>query len=152
MTQTVFPGDELRERRESMGLTAAEVFRRTRIRVDHIEALERGDVDALPAPCYAAGFLKSYCEFLELDPNRFIESLRACSRPTGKRFLRSRKTNAEFRPPAWMQDLVAWAVIIAILVLGWVTYTVVFQPKPPEPTEASAVEMVVPPAHDRPEF
>jgi len=148
MTQTSFPGEGLRERRESMGLSVEDVFRRIHVPVAYIEALETGALRQLPVPCYAVGFLKTYCQFLELDPNRFIESLQTCLRPPASRFLRRRRTAAPARrPPAWLHEAVTWAVVVAILLLGWMTYNVVFQPKT-EGVEADTVEMIVPPSQE----
>jgi hypothetical protein len=63
-----FPGSELRARREELGFSIYEAFRKTRVPANYIEALEQGDILNLPATCYAAGFLKTYCEFLGLNP------------------------------------------------------------------------------------
>ncbi len=133
MKQASFPGGELRARREELGVTVYEAFRRTHVPANYIEALERADIHALPATCYAVGFLKSYCEFLGVESERYVDSLRACVRPSVVRFL-AREGSAT-RPPAWLQDLVAWAAVMAILLLGWVTYTVVFQPQTQNPNK-----------------
>lgn len=74
-------GRQLRESREKLGLTLEEVERHTRIRVHHLEALERGDFAALPSSVQARGFLRNYAEFLGLDSDRllldFAETLQA---------------------------------------------------------------------------
>ena len=130
-----------------MGLSVYEVFRKTRVPIHSIEALERGDIQSVPGTCYAMGFLKTYCLFLGIDPERYLDALRACSQSSPSRFLR-RKSNPEFKTPVWIENLATWAVITAILVLGWVTYATVFRPqvKPEESrVNAGTVEMVVPP-------
>jgi len=145
MKQASFPGGELRARREELGISVYEAFRRTHVPVNYIEALERADVHALPATCYAIGFLKSYCEFLDLDVERYADSFRACVRPSAVRF-RAREGNPA-RMPGWVQDLTTWAAVIAILLLGWITYTVVFQPQAHNPSkrvDASPVEIQQP--------
>jgi len=60
-------GKRLRETRERLGLSLNEAERATRIRIYHLEAIERGDLDALPSPVQARGFLRNYAEFLGLD-------------------------------------------------------------------------------------
>jgi len=60
-------GQFLRETRERLGLTLDEVERATRIRTHHIEAIERGDFEALPSPVQARGFLGNYADFLGLN-------------------------------------------------------------------------------------
>jgi cytoskeletal protein RodZ len=148
MRQTSFPGSELREQREKMGLSVYEAFRKTRVPGNYIEALERGQVHALPATCYGVGFLKTYCLFLGLNPDRYVDSFRACSRPSAVRFLRAKNGGATFRTPDWVHDAMTWAVVTAVLLLGWVTYSVVFQPSQDNAdrrVEAGTVDLVAPP-------
>ena len=148
MRQTSFPGHELRERREELGISVYEAFRKTRVPAEYIEALERGDLHRLPVACYALGFLKTYCQFLGLGPERYLDCFRACSRPSMMRFLR-RDENEEFHLPSWVQEAVTWAVITAVVVLGWLTYSMVVQPQvdtADKRVEAGTVEMMDPPA------
>ena len=65
-------GRTLLEAREKLGLTLEEVERATRIRTHHLEALEKGMIDALPSPVQARGFLNNYAEFLGLDANPIL--------------------------------------------------------------------------------
>jgi len=144
----------LRLKREAMGLSVYEVLRKTRVPVHAIEALEQGDIAKMPETCYTMGFLKTYCLFLDLDPERYLDALRACTQSAPSRFLRY-KSDPEFRTPAWLESLMTWAVITAILVLGWVTYATVFRPQvKPEDARVNAgtVEMVAPPVPMEPEF
>jgi cytoskeletal protein RodZ len=61
------PGAQLRQARESRGLSLDEVSSRTRVQRRYLQALEEGTVDKLPEPVYARGFLKRYADFLGLD-------------------------------------------------------------------------------------
>jgi len=129
MKKAVFPGHELRRRREEMGLSVYEVFRNTRVPVEYIEALERGELRALPSVCYCIGFLKSYCTYIGLDAERFVDTFRSCSHPVPQGFLRrSLPTTRSATMPRWMDDLLTWGAVMAIVLLGWVTYTVLFAP------------------------
>jgi len=65
-------GRSLLEARERLGLTLDEAERATRIRASHLQALERGDFDALPSPVQARGFLNNYADFLGLDENAIL--------------------------------------------------------------------------------
>lgn len=60
-------GTILRKRRMLRGQSLEAVHQTTRIPKRFIEALERNDVKEFPAPVYMRGFLKSYCDFLEID-------------------------------------------------------------------------------------
>ncbi|MBN2308554.1 MAG: helix-turn-helix domain-containing protein [Candidatus Hydrogenedentes bacterium] len=149
MTEHTFPGQALRERRDEMGVSVSDVYRATHIPDDFVEALERGSLDALPAPTYALGFLKTYCRFLDLEAEPFLDSYRACTRPAPSgRFLRRRRdaTSPSLLTALWATDMVAWCTVCAILVLGWFAYTVVVRPNA-EPAEnrVEAGELMIPP-------
>src|SRR5690349_11783455 len=60
-------GEELRQRREALGLGLAEVAAALRIKPAYLAALEAGRPDELPAPIYAIGFLRAYADHLGLD-------------------------------------------------------------------------------------
>jgi cytoskeletal protein RodZ len=166
MIQRTFPGGALRKRRESLGLSIDDVFRKTRIPSSYLEALEGGVVDTLPSTCYAVGFLKSYCQFLGMDSERYVDSFRGAlagspRRSTGflggNRFWgRSHASGPpELQKPGLLSDVVTWAAICAILALTWAAYTVTVRPKA-EVTDgrvqAGTVEMKVPPLPPDPDF
>jgi cytoskeletal protein RodZ len=150
MKPIAFPGHELREQREELGLSVYEVFRKTRVPANYIEALERGDVQALPSACYTTGFLKTYCQCLGLDPDRYVDSFRACLRPSVTRFP-GRERDQERGTPAWLQDVTTWAIVMAIVLLGWITYTVVIRPHPDDVdqrVQATTVDLTPPVPQD----
>lgn len=129
MNEFAFPGDELRERREAMGLSVDDVYRKLRIPPKFVESLESGDLERLPAMCYATGFLKTYCQLLELDPEYYADTLKECARPSGGLLTMAKRESTGSERPAWMQSAIAWGTICVVLVLGWVIYAVVIQPK-----------------------
>ena len=61
-------GSYLREARERAGMTLDELARRTRIRRQNLESLERGDWEALPSELYVRGFVKLVCREFGLSP------------------------------------------------------------------------------------
>ncbi len=63
--QTV--GERLRAAREAKKLSLDDVARQTRIPVRHLEHIERGEWDALPAITYSVGFARSYANTVDLD-------------------------------------------------------------------------------------
>ena len=60
-------GLRLREAREAKGLSLEDVARQTRIPIRHLEHIERGEWDALPAITYSVGFARSYANTIGLD-------------------------------------------------------------------------------------
>lgn len=69
-------GDVLRTRREELKLSLEEVAQRLRIRLVFLKALEDGRIDQLPGVAYAAGFLKTYADFLNLDGVALVKQFR----------------------------------------------------------------------------
>ena len=67
---SLFPkstGDKLREAREALGLTLADIASRTRVPTRHLEAIENGEYASMPSPTYAIGFAKAYARAVGLD-------------------------------------------------------------------------------------
>lgn len=60
-------GRRLREARESLGLSVAEVADQTKFAVRQIEALEADDFEHLPEMTFVRGFVRSYAKLLHLD-------------------------------------------------------------------------------------
>ena len=59
--------EQLRRAREEQKLTIYQVAEATKIKTEHIRALEAGQYDAFSAPVYIRGFVRSYAKFLKLD-------------------------------------------------------------------------------------
>ena len=72
MTQV---GLSLSEARLSRGLSLEDVERGTHISRRFIAALEAHDYGIFPAPIYARGFLRTYCRFLDMDPEPELDAL-----------------------------------------------------------------------------
>jgi cytoskeletal protein RodZ len=73
----VTPGQALAARRAERGLSIDQVAASTRIRPDHLRALEADDHEKFAAPVYAKGYLRTYALFLGLDPEELIAQLPA---------------------------------------------------------------------------
>ena len=59
--------EQLRQAREAKNLTVYQVAEITKIRTDHIRALDEGDYDIFSAPVYIRGFVRTYATLLKLD-------------------------------------------------------------------------------------
>jgi cytoskeleton protein RodZ len=66
-------GNRLRAAREAKNLDYRDLTETTRLRPRFLEALERGDWDALPSVALARGFVSTYARALGLDAARLIE-------------------------------------------------------------------------------
>jgi cytoskeletal protein RodZ len=60
-------GEQLRAAREQQKLSVYDVAEITKIKTDHIRALEQGAYEAFAAPVYIRGFLRTYSTVLHLD-------------------------------------------------------------------------------------
>lgn len=60
-------GERLRVAREAKNLSLDDVARQTRIPVRHLDHIEKGEWDALPAITYSVGFARSYANTVDLD-------------------------------------------------------------------------------------
>ena len=69
--------EQLHLGREAKSLTIYQVAEVTKIRTDHIRALEEGNFDVFSAPVYIRGFVRSYASLLKLDVAEVMEALDA---------------------------------------------------------------------------
>ncbi len=134
MKENDFPGVVLRERREAKGFSIEGARARTHVPPHCLKAFESGIFTNMPEPAYAVGFLRSYCRFLELDPEPFVDQYLVCTRPEQQggplRFMKRTPGNdAALRPrPRWMDELITWGAVCALILLGWLTYAIVVRP------------------------
>ena len=69
--------EQLRAAREARNLTIAQVAEATKIRTDHIRALEEGNFNVFSAPIYIRGSVKNYAMRLKLDVPQIMAALDA---------------------------------------------------------------------------
>jgi cytoskeletal protein RodZ len=67
--------EQLHTAREAKNLTVHQVAEVTKIRTDHIRALEEGNFNAFSAPVYIRGFVRTYAGLLKLDVPRLMTTL-----------------------------------------------------------------------------
>lgn len=66
-------GATLKTAREQQGISLDDAAEATKIRASYLTALEEEAFEQLPGPTYARGFLRSYGEYLGLDPQDLID-------------------------------------------------------------------------------
>ncbi len=101
-------GSRLRRAREARGLTLEDAERDTRISRRYLQALENEEFDVIPAPVYARGFLRSYSQYLGLDPQEMLALFPRDPYSTG---VSSRRASPEPRPatePAYGAGRPVW--------------------------------------------
>jgi cytoskeleton protein RodZ len=117
-------GAQLRTAREAKGLSIGTVSQRTRVPARALSAIERNDRTALPPPAFSRGFVRTYAEEVDLDPESLVRDyfaqFPAIAPPT---------TSVRKLPDASWQEPSRWggmasavaillAVVVAAVVLG----------------------------------
>src|SRR5256714_13761030 len=69
--------EQLRTSREAKGLTVYQVAEITKIKTDHVRALEEGNYAPFAAPVYIRGFVRTYGTLLRLDVPMLMTALEA---------------------------------------------------------------------------
>lgn len=69
--------EQLHQAREAQGLSLRDLAESTKIRSDHLEALEKADYAPFPAPVYIRGSVRTYATFLKLDVPAVLAALDA---------------------------------------------------------------------------
>lgn len=70
-------GNTLREARVRRNLTLQQIEEDTKIRVKYVQAMENEDFDVMPGATYVKGFLRTYSEYLALDPEVMLGEYRS---------------------------------------------------------------------------
>ena len=76
--------EQLRAAREAKKLTVQKVADATKIRTDHLRALEEGNFSVFSAPVYIRGSVKNYAALLKLDVPQILAALDAELKGTEK--------------------------------------------------------------------
>jgi Helix-turn-helix domain len=119
-------GETLREARMRQHLDITDVEARTKIRAKYLRALENEDFGMLPGPTFVKSFLRTYAEFLGLDPHLLVEEYRVRHDPRDESeltpFARAPAGRQRTRPPrrpSWLPAvLVVGAIVAVLLILG----------------------------------
>ena len=69
--------EQLRAAREARNLTIQQVAESTKMRTDHVRALEEGNFNVFSAPIYIRGSVKNYAMLIKLDVPQIMAALNA---------------------------------------------------------------------------
>lgn len=110
-------GPALRARREELGISFAEITRRTCIAQSTIIALESQPLDTLDAAFYIKNRLALYAKVLDIDPKSVQDFFESCINSTAD------KTEAAQRSNSMKRWLIIGGVIIALAVTAVILTT-----------------------------
>ena len=119
--------EQLRAARTAKNLTVEQVADATKIRTDHVRALEEGNYSAFSAPVYIRGSVKIYAKFLKVDELALLAVLDAELKGTEKfseppPLVEQKKTFIDYLILAlaklnWKMGFVGIIAMVAIMVL-----------------------------------
>jgi cytoskeletal protein RodZ len=125
--------EQLRAAREDKKLTVQQVADATKIRTDHIRALEEGDYNVFSATVYIRGSVKIYAALLKLDPAPLLAALAAELKTTIKfseppPLVETRKTFLDtlillLSKLNWKVGFAGVAAIAVVVVIGLSVFT-----------------------------
>jgi len=137
-------GEELRSERERRGISLERLCADTKVNQRFIEALERGEYQALPGGVFRRGFVRAYLKAVALDEAEWLprfdksygELMRSLGVGAGKQdeawttFAVNVKRN---RGGARQRYLKRWLGVLAMLLLllaaGWAVWHFMLQPR-----------------------
>jgi transcriptional regulator with XRE-family HTH domain len=149
-------GETLKRAREERGVPLDAVASATRIARHHLDALERGDLESLPSGPFGRSYLRSYAEFLGIDPEPMLHAYRSQEADRGlgpaerrEKSIRDLSRLLERRPERkrlprrWV--LRGFVAAVSFFTLWWFVRV----PAPAPPAREPVVETVaLPPAED----
>ncbi|MDR1216260.1 MAG: helix-turn-helix domain-containing protein [Treponema sp.] len=103
-------GNKLKTARESRNETYDEVSFRINVASRYLEALEAEDFSVFPAETYVLGFMKTYGEYLGLDPKDLLELYKSTK-------LQEQPIPTELLKPQWHFPVKLVLTILGVLVL-----------------------------------
>lgn len=123
--------EQLRTAREAQNLTIHQIAEITKVRADHIRAIEEGNYNVFSAPVYIRGFVRSYARILKLDVPTIIAAVDAELGQTEKfseppPFTDEPSTFVDFI--TLQLSKIDWrklVIVLAVLLVGVVIYAIV---------------------------
>ncbi len=117
-------GQVLSDARHRAGKSIKEVEFDTKIRAKYLEALEHDDFDNLPATIYTQGFIKTYANYLGLDPVPLVQQYRGLYVYKDDNNLDSLSSNIRVKTkgkPVWFKPAVFIGAVIVLFIglIGW---------------------------------
>ncbi len=110
-------GATLRETRVRRSLSLKQAEDDTKIRIKYLQAMENEEFDALPAPAYAKGFLRTYATYLELDPELILDEYNSRFMPQSDQHPFAGSSALQPRHTGRRRSGLLFVAVVAVLIL-----------------------------------
>lgn len=119
-------GEIFKQRRKELNLSLKEIENATSIRMNHLQAIEDGELHKLNSPIYAQGFIRQYASFLGIDGDKIVrENPEIFSRPEAQDFAYGIGTlEVRGNPGAgvkWFPNAVWISAFVLLIIVAWFT-------------------------------
>ena len=116
-------GQYLRRQREMRKISLEEIYRKTKVNVNLLNALEMDDYDQLPGRAFVKGFLKNYTNYIGLDSHEVMLRYEMQARPQGGVEKTSRTAlSIKGLWESWERNKKIVVVAVGVLLLALLTY------------------------------
>ena len=120
-------GSELRQQRESRGITLEQIAASTRFSERHLRALESDTYSELPGGVFNRGIVRGYCHVVELDPDLWTAHFMAeHAHQTAERDwtefaenVKSTRTTTHSARNRWLGVLAMVLLLLALMAAAW---------------------------------
>ena len=133
------PGAVLRSAREAAGMSLQQVADTLRLSATVVRALEANSFEALPAPVYARGYVRTYAKLLALDADALLGEHDKCLRGAPPQLLANKRGRTPLKD--LFHERLGWVFGGAVLVVGAVATSVVWWAWQEDPATASAAQL-----------
>ena len=115
-------GEALQSARVAKRLSLNRVEQDTRIRLDYLEALEAGHYERLPAPAYARAYIRTYAQYLGLDPAPLVAMFNEECKVSEPRGVVPETKLRGGGPEVTPGPFIAISLVVLVAVLGFYLY------------------------------
>src|SRR5207244_664939 len=109
-------GEDLRALREQQALSIEEISKRTRISKRYLEYIEGNRFELLPGGLFNRAFIRSYAQFLGMNPQEAIRRYRSNEPMRREKGRRAEPTL--YRHGPFLRFLLSTGVTLTLLILG----------------------------------
>ena len=118
-------GENLRQARDSMGLSISDVSSLLHISDEYVHALENDQFEVLPAPIYVKGYIRNYAKLVQIEDEELVQSYMQLTQGSGD-LARGSEELVSLSPelPKGLElRWIGFGVLILVLVIVFVTFS-----------------------------